>query len=74
MNKVDQLKWLHSVLLKGAENVELEDTCWFSHEATRKVSALQISVYGPVSLAEEQQPQILALALIHVSYGSPFKH
>lgn len=65
---------MDSVPLKGAENVELEDTCWLSYEATCEVSALQISVYGPVSLAEDQQPQTLALALIHVSQFFTFNY
>ncbi len=39
--------------LKGAENVELEDTCWFPHEAASEVSALQISVHRAERLAEE---------------------
>ncbi len=38
---------------EGAENVELEDTCWFPHEAASEVSALQISVHRPEHLAEE---------------------
>lgn len=51
---------------EGAENVELEDTCWLPYEASCQVSTLQISVYGPVCMAEKQWSSPLANLVVCV--------